>query len=591
MPSTPIKVSGFHRRLFLVLVMVMGVLIVTGATLTHRHLARLTEQQFNSSARQMAEALAQTRQVRQAVLTGICSDLAGKPRILASLEDDALDLLYPSALNELRPIIGPTTTSGRNPVDPPVKARFYRFLDRQGHLIEPENDQAPGTLPADMRQRLVLPSLPSSPQVGYLPFASGGGMGEVFEVITVPIISNQSFQPIAALVAGFPFSLPAVSASKEAAWLGVWTENRLTMPGLPSDLLELVTESVDGLPPQAPAEIPLTLSQAGTDFRLLWQALNPDSAYPPAREILLFSMASLHHRHLDLQRRILLATAGVFLLGLLAAHLTARRFARPVEALAVASKEEHLQRLHAESALDSTSRELERAARFSADASHQLKTPVAVVRAGLEELLVDPALPAALHEEIRTLIDQTGRLTHVIEDLLLLSRLDAGRLELSLHPENLRLLIEGLVDDFSILPEPEQLDLEVQMPDSLWIKGDRIYTSLILQSLLENARKYNRPGGRIRIQVRELETAVECGIGNTGPSIPESLQPHIFERFHRGSSGERIPGYGLGLNLALELAKLHGGSLLLKESSVDWTEFCLYLQPVTPPAAEVPRVQ
>src|SRR5262249_6412581 len=123
---------------------------------------------------------------------------------------------------------------------------------------------------------------------------------------------------------------------------------------------------------------------------------------------------------------------GVLLLlgGLLVSHFVAGRLSDPVEKLAVDSQ-------RTEAALETTSEELQRSARFSADASHQLKTPVTVLRAGLEELLTrDNLTPAECHE-ISALIHQTFRLSSLIEDLLLLSRMDAGRLKLDLAPVNL----------------------------------------------------------------------------------------------------------------------------------------------------------
>src|SRR6185503_5345243 len=99
------------------------------------------------------------------------------------------------------------------------------------------------------------------------------------------------------------------------------------------------------------------------------------------------------------------------------------------------------------------------------------------------------------------------------------------------------------------------------------------YVALIVQNLLENARKYNRPGGRIRLSCRAEGDWAILTIGNTGRPIPGPAREHIFERFHRGSMGEDIKGHGLGLNLARELARLHGGDLRLLRSEEDWTEF------------------
>jgi signal transduction histidine kinase len=128
------------------------------------------------------------------------------------------------------------------------------------------------------------------------------------------------------------------------------------------------------------------------------------------------------------------------------------------------------------------------------------------------------------------------------------------------------------------------------MPEGLFIAGERRYTSLILQNLLENARKYNRPGGRIHVSAREENGAVYFTVGNSGPAIPAEMQPHIFERFSRGPHGEAIAGHGLGLNLARELVRLHGGDLKLVSSADDWTEFEVRFRPSAAAAAKSQRI-
>jgi signal transduction histidine kinase len=107
----------------------------------------------------------------------------------------------------------------------------------------------------------------------------------------------------------------------------------------------------------------------------------------------------------------------------------------------------------------------------------------------------------------------------------------------------------------------------------LYVAGERQYTSLIVQNLLENARKYNRPDGLIRVNAHKNGNEIVLTIGNTGPPITRHVQAHVFERFHRGGTATNISGHGLGLNLARDLARLHGGDLRLISSETDWTEF------------------
>jgi signal transduction histidine kinase len=188
-------------------------------------------------------------------------------------------------------------------------------------------------------------------------------------------------------------------------------------------------------------------------------------------------------------------------------------------------------------------------------------------------------LEPAMYDELSALIHQTYRLTGVIDDLLLLSRMDAGHVKIQFGSVNLSQLIEEWLDDLNALPDPLGLEVKTHVAAALSISGERRYTSLILQNLLENARKYNRPGGRIHVSAREENDWIYLSVGNTGPAIPAEMQPYIFDRFSRGANGEKIAGHGIGLNLARELVRLHGGELTLVSSDKEWTEFEVRFRP------------
>ncbi len=155
--------------------------------------------------------------------------------------------------------------------------------------------------------------------------------------------------------------------------------------------------------------------------------------------------------------------------------------------------------------------------------------------------------------------------------------MDAGRLTLSFSPVDLRGIVEAWMDDLSALSETD-LNVETDFSTNNLVLGEKRYTTVIIENLLENARKYNRAHGILRIKTESQGDTVCLRVGNCGRAIPPEVQTCIFERFHRGTVGENVPGYGLGLNLARELARLHGGELKLLSSANDWTEFEVVFQ-------------
>jgi signal transduction histidine kinase len=217
-------------------------------------------------------------------------------------------------------------------------------------------------------------------------------------------------------------------------------------------------------------------------------------------------------------------------------------------------------------------RSFEQSARFSADASHHLKTPIAILRADVEEIVADVECSESTRARAEGLLHRIHHLSSVVDNLLLLSRADAGRLELSKTEFNLEEVLEGVMDDALILAEPLDLKVEADVPKHLLLKADRTFIAMIAQNLVENAIKYNTPGGRIRVEARAFNGEVEMTVGNTGDGIPKDRTGQLFERFYRVCGGERVQGHGLGLSIARELARAHGGDVELVRSDGSWTE-------------------
>lgn len=574
MKTEPFRVAGFRTRLLVTLMLAISVVVGLALYSVERNLATNVEHERQRQFQSELAALHHSQEIRQAALVERCRALARKPRIHAALEDNALDLLYPSAKDELRDVMVDGGAGEAEDGGPSLHATFYRFLDARGAVISPPNVAEVGVLDPEEEAQLALRVLPTRQQLGYLPRKTDALRGSVAEVIALPIHSSENGEAIAALVLGFKPAELGGARPGSGIMSGVWVGGRLVFPALAAAAHAALAREI-GLALASPSDAsePRRVAIAGAPYLLFAQHLNPGSLFPSAYEVCVYPLTELVARQRQLRWQAVLAGGGLLLIGLVVSQLAARRLAAPVEQLAAESEEDRVQRARAEAALEVSHEELQRSARFSADASHQLKTPVTVLRAGLEELITQDDLSPATREELGALVHQTFRLSSVIEDLLLLSRVDAGRLTLELRAVNLSQMIEAALDDLSVLPEVPELKIETDFPASLHVAGEKRYTALILQNLLENAHKYNRPGGRLRIAITETNGDVRLMVGNTGWSIPAEAQPHIFERFHRGAMGENVPGYGLGLNLARELARLHQGELRLIKSQDDWTEF------------------
>src|SRR5438876_2654254 len=555
------------------MMLVVLALTALGLYFTQRKVAATAERDLQENFQAKLVSLHKIQELRHTALSERCGELVSKPRIHAALEDNALDLLYPSAKDELRDLMeGPEPSQAEAAGS--LHARFYRFLDATGAILSPPNPQDVGELGAKVKAQLALKKLPETQQIGYVSEIADATDETVDEVMVVPIFSTETGDVISAFVVGFkPFEVVSNGAGAGLK-SGIWVNGRLHMPSLPkSTQLKIENDIAQAVSKADGAQNSFNVTVDGVPQLLFYKHLNPGSLFPPAYEICVYSLANSIAQQRRLSWQIGGAGALLLLLGFVASHFIAARLSVPVEKLAVDSEENRAQRRKAEAALASTSEELERSARYSADASHQLKSPVTVLRSGLESLLNREDFKSEVYHELSALLHQTYLLTGVIDDLLLLSRMDAGHVEIDSKPVNLSELIEEWLDDLGALPDSPDVKMEKDFPPELYVAGEMRYTSLIVQNVLENARKYNRPGGRMRVKAESEAGNVVLLIGNTGRPIARDAQRYIFERFHRGGTRSSVSGHGLGLNLAREFARLHGGGLRLVRSGDDWTEF------------------
>ncbi|MCX7006411.1 MAG: ATP-binding protein, partial [Kiritimatiellaeota bacterium] len=222
----------------------------------------------------------------------------------------------------------------------------------------------------------------------------------------------------------------------------------------------------------------------------------------------------------------------------------------------------------------------QQATRFSADASHELKTPLARLQAELEQAVQTPVAELPPQQVYGSLLEEIHRLKSIVQKLLLLSLADAGRLQLKLEPANLSAMLANVVEDSQALAS--SLAIEQEIAADIKVNADAELLEQALQNLASNAIKYNREGGASRFSLARDGENICLRVANTGTPIPESDHERVFQRFHRTDPARsgNVEGVGLGLSLAREIIRAHHGELTLESSAADLTTFCVTLPAV-----------
>jgi two-component system, OmpR family, heavy metal sensor histidine kinase CusS len=229
--------------------------------------------------------------------------------------------------------------------------------------------------------------------------------------------------------------------------------------------------------------------------------------------------------------------------------------------------------------LENLERSFKQASRFSGDAAHELKTPLAILQGELERNLQSAEPESQMQQSLSSLLDEVRRLSGIVRKLLLLSLADAGRMNLHKIEVNLSEILAQVEEDIELLAP--QLKVETEIKAQLQVMGDRDLLIQVVQNLVSNAIKYNLPDGWIRIYAKQQGTKVLITITNASKNILQGDRERIFERFYRGdparTRSDEVEGTGLGLSLAREIARAHGGDLILDSTPSNQTAFTLHL--------------
>jgi len=225
----------------------------------------------------------------------------------------------------------------------------------------------------------------------------------------------------------------------------------------------------------------------------------------------------------------------------------------------------------------------DRQRRFMADASHELRTPVAIV-CGESEVALSKAERSAdeYRESLSILHDEGRRLTRIVEDLFTLARADAGQFE----PASAAFYLDEAVGEClrAVRSLAARRGVEIQFKGScgeLPARGDEGLVRRMILNLLDNAIKFTPPGGEVQVEAGCTGAGYFVRITDTGPGIPTEAQPHVFERFYRADRARardgEAGGAGLGLSIAAWIAESHGGRVALERSDPSGSTFVVSL--------------
>lgn len=207
---------------------------------------------------------------------------------------------------------------------------------------------------------------------------------------------------------------------------------------------------------------------------------------------------------------------------------------------------------------------LEREKRFLADAAHELRTPLAVLRIHAQNALDAPD-PADRTEALRQMLQGVDRATRLVAQLLTLARLEPNAAQLELQEVDLQSLIRNELAELTPLALEREQDLMLNADDrgDYRLHADATSLGVLLQNLVGNAIQYTPPHGRIQVQLRDAQDSIELEVHDSGPGVAAAIRDKLFERFFREGGGS---GAGLGLSIVQRIVELHRGSITLEDS-------------------------
>ncbi len=236
--------------------------------------------------------------------------------------------------------------------------------------------------------------------------------------------------------------------------------------------------------------------------------------------------------------------------------------------------------------LESLDQSFSRQRRFVADASHELRTPVAVIRNKADVALLHPRTPQEYCTVLQSISAETRRLSHLISDLLALARGDEGQVQWEDEPVRLDWLVESVVASAQGLAHERGIQLSVQESEPITLIGDETRLIQVIMNLLDNAIRYTHAGGHVQVSLSASASHAQLVVRDTGIGIAPEHLPHIFERFYRADPSRKrtgSSGTGLGLAIVEWIVRKYAGSVMVSSQVGQGSCFTVVL-PLTPQA-------
>lgn len=217
--------------------------------------------------------------------------------------------------------------------------------------------------------------------------------------------------------------------------------------------------------------------------------------------------------------------------------------------------------------------------RFVADASHELRTPISVVRGEADVALTQERTPAEYRESLAIILDESRRLSRLVDDLLNLARADAGRVKLRVQEFYLNDLLAECCRSLQALASARRIELDYRPADDLPFRGDEEMLRRLVVNLLDNAIRYTPPGGKVTASLEARGADLRIRIADTGAGISPEAAPHVFERFYRADKARsrQDGGFGLGLAIVKWIAESHAGAVDFASQPGSGTTFTVTL--------------